>query len=170
MFVSKESKCTNPSITPAPGPSRGVCGRRVWSSETKVLDTENTVLVPSTSKRRKQLAFELFLCFGIPLYMISIHYEWLLDKQFAPIDLDNYSLHTPYLTLCPPATSSIALGKNWATKTMAHVQANPPLASSEYQGESSAGLGVLWQIPLQLDDIINGRHELPWLKEQNCSR
>lgn len=40
----------------------------------KVLDTENTVLIPSKTMRRKQLAFDLFFCIGIPIYMISIHY------------------------------------------------------------------------------------------------
>lgn len=40
----------------------------------KVLDTEHTVLIPSNAMRRKQLAFDLFFCIGIPIYMMSIHY------------------------------------------------------------------------------------------------
>lgn len=52
-------------------PGAALCIMRNLS---KVLDTEHTVLVPSKTMRRKQLAFDLFFCIGIPIYMISIHY------------------------------------------------------------------------------------------------
>lgn len=52
-------------------PGAALCIMRNLS---KVLDTENTVLIPSKTMRRKQLAFDLFFCIGIPIYMISIHY------------------------------------------------------------------------------------------------
>ena len=40
----------------------------------KVLDTEHTILITSKTMCRKQLAFDLFFCICIPIYMISIHY------------------------------------------------------------------------------------------------
>lgn len=46
----------------------------IMRSLSQVLDTEHTVLIPSTSMRRKQLAFDAFFCVGVPCYMIGIHY------------------------------------------------------------------------------------------------
>jgi len=39
-----------------------------------VLDTERTVLQPSREQRRRQLAFDLVFCLGIPIYMMLAHY------------------------------------------------------------------------------------------------
>jgi len=46
----------------------------IFRSLAIVLDTDNTVLVPSTSQRRRRLAFEIFFCFVFPAYFIIIHY------------------------------------------------------------------------------------------------
>lgn len=54
----------------------------VMQNLSKVLDTERTVLVPSKSTRRKQLVFELFFCFGIPIYMMCIHYVVQPSRYF----------------------------------------------------------------------------------------
>lgn len=40
----------------------------------KVLDTRNTVLMPTTSQRRRQLAIEFFLTFGFPIILMGVHY------------------------------------------------------------------------------------------------
>lgn len=50
------------------------------------LDPERTVLIPSKPMHRKQLAFELFLCFGIPLYMTFIHTLGHLERHIASLD------------------------------------------------------------------------------------
>ncbi len=39
-----------------------------------VLDTENSVLIPTQAMRRRQLAFDFIFSIGIPIYMICIHY------------------------------------------------------------------------------------------------
>ncbi|KAL9008570.1 MAG: hypothetical protein Q9173_006316 [Seirophora scorigena] len=40
----------------------------------KVLDTENTRMTPTRKQRYQELVITALLCFGIPIYMILIHY------------------------------------------------------------------------------------------------
>ena len=40
----------------------------------RVLDTENTVLYSSKAQKRRQLALDLTLCFGVPCYFMVAHY------------------------------------------------------------------------------------------------
>lgn len=61
------------------------------------LDTERTVLIPSKAMRRKQLVFELFLCFDIPLYMIFIHHSWASGQKYRFLRSNIHSLRTPQL-------------------------------------------------------------------------
>ena len=46
----------------------------VMRSLALVLDTEKTVLQPSSAQRRRKLAIDALLCFGAPIYMIIAHY------------------------------------------------------------------------------------------------
>lgn len=46
----------------------------IFRSLSMVLDTDNTVLAPTTAQRRRRLAFEIFFCFVAPAYMIGIYY------------------------------------------------------------------------------------------------
>jgi pheromone a factor receptor len=46
----------------------------IFRSLAIVLDTDNTVLVPSTAQRRRRIAFEIFFCFLFPAYFIVIHF------------------------------------------------------------------------------------------------
>ena len=39
-----------------------------------VLDTDRTVLRPTSAQRRRRLALDILLCFGAPAYMILVHY------------------------------------------------------------------------------------------------
>ena len=52
-------------------PTSLVC---VMRNLAKVLDTDRTVLRPTTAQRRRQYAIDSLLCFGAPIYMIIIHY------------------------------------------------------------------------------------------------
>ncbi|MCJ1257940.1 a-factor receptor [Lignoscripta atroalba] len=46
----------------------------IMRSLAMALDTKRTVLMHSRAQRRRQLAFEMIFCFGLPVYMIIIHY------------------------------------------------------------------------------------------------
>ena len=39
-----------------------------------VLDTRNTVLVPSRAQRQRRIVFDSFFCIALPIYMMLIHY------------------------------------------------------------------------------------------------
>ena len=39
-----------------------------------VLDTERTIVQPTTAQRRRKLAVDILLCFGFPIYMIIVVY------------------------------------------------------------------------------------------------
>lgn len=39
-----------------------------------VLDTDHTVLVPSTTQRRRRIAFDSIFCIAFPIYMMITHY------------------------------------------------------------------------------------------------
>jgi len=54
----------------------GVVGSLVsiMRSLARVLDTENTVLYPSTAQKRRQNAIDCLVCIGAPIYMMLIHY------------------------------------------------------------------------------------------------
>ena len=39
-----------------------------------VLDTDRTVLRPTSAQRKRKLALDILLCFGAPAYMILVHY------------------------------------------------------------------------------------------------
>lgn len=47
-----------------------------------VLDTNRTVLIPTRSQRRKQLAVEFFLTFGFPICMMGIHYIVQINRYY----------------------------------------------------------------------------------------
>ncbi len=40
----------------------------------RVLDTNRTVLHPTPAQRKRRYAVKILLCFGVPIYMIIIHY------------------------------------------------------------------------------------------------
>jgi pheromone a factor receptor len=51
----------------------------IFRSLAIVLDTDNTVLVPSTAQRRRRMAFEIFFCFVFPAYFIFI--AWVVQPS-----------------------------------------------------------------------------------------
>jgi pheromone a factor receptor len=46
----------------------------IFRSLALVMDTENTILVPSKAQRRRELAIELFFCVGIPVLAMVAHF------------------------------------------------------------------------------------------------
>lgn len=104
------------------------------------LNTERTVLIPSKAMRRKKLVFELFLCFGIPLYMIFIHHSWASGQKYRFLRSNIHSPTSLHNTL--PLHPQSHLEKKKAIGIMTQAQTNPsPLKSSECHGQSTAGLG-----------------------------
>lgn len=88
----------------------------------RFLDPERTVLIPSKPMHRKQLAFELFLCFGIPLYMTFIHHFRASGKTYRFLRSNIHFLSTPQLRSIQP--QSHLEGKNGHNQ----VQTNPALS------------------------------------------
>lgn len=46
----------------------------IMRSLAKVLDTENTIIIPTKKQRYRELMITALLCFGAPVYIILIHY------------------------------------------------------------------------------------------------
>jgi pheromone a factor receptor len=46
----------------------------IFRSLALVMDTENTILVPSKAQRRREIAIELFFCVGIPVLAMVAHF------------------------------------------------------------------------------------------------
>ena len=100
----------------------------VMQNLSKVLDTERTVLVPSKSMRRKQLVFELFFCFGVPLYIMCIHYVVQPNRYFifqiaGCIPSWDYSWPTIVLmAIIPPSLSlgAVYYGGEWTSAPALH--------------------------------------------------
>lgn len=100
----------------------------IMQNLSKVLDTERTVLVPSKSMRRKQLVFELFFCYGVPLYMMCIHYVVQPNRYFifqlagcmAPWDYSWPTIVLMAIILPSLSLGAVYYGGEWTSAPALH--------------------------------------------------
>jgi pheromone a factor receptor len=86
----------------------------IFRSLALVMDTENTVLVPSKAQRRRALAIELFFCVGIPVLAMVAHFIVQPNRYYIfAISGCNVSYDDSWLTILlsiiwPPVICLIA--------------------------------------------------------------